>query len=138
MPWRLFLGSLGHRLIQNLPAVNNGDHHNSLLLDAVNQPIAIYETLAQIRLAEFGPDTSRLGKLAQPRGNLVEFRDNRARVENRVARDVGRNRLDILQRLRRPGYDLISHLSSRASACAWDSAPSECARCSPRRIFLMT
>lgn len=69
MRWRLFLSSLGHRLIQNPPAVNNGDHHNSLLLDAVNQPIAIYETLAQIRLTEFGHDTSRLGKLAQTRSN---------------------------------------------------------------------
>lgn len=98
--------------------MDDSEHMNVVAADLINQPVAEDKVLPNIRLPQFRNHATHQG-LSQDQVAQVEgFGNKSPGLRGRITRNIGGNRIEIVERLGRPDY-FSSHRESRALASSW-------------------
>src|SRR5215831_1710214 len=122
---------------QKPSAMNDGSNRDGIVLDTIDQPIAVNEALSDSCLCQLWHHASQKGKLPYLASRLQNFLDHRLRVRCGISRNIARNGFYICHGLGRPNY-LVVHGRKRCSTSACVNVPCVSATSRPRWIFSST
>jgi len=98
------VGDLIEQRLQKPAAVNDGDDEYLAALDAIDEPVAVDEALAERVIVEFGHDASGVREGREVSGRFEELVDHGVRIGRRVAVDVLGDGIDVIECRGRPAY----------------------------------